>query len=117
MKLSEIAGVAHEVNRAYSQSLGDDSHLPWDQAPAWQVASACSGVEHLILDPLSTPEQLHEAWCARKLEDGWVYGETKDEVAKTHPCLQAYSNLLPEQRTKDALFRATVRALLPQLDA
>jgi hypothetical protein len=45
------------------------------------------------------------------MNEGWVYGETKDPVAKTHPCLVAYNDLPIEQQVKDHLFRAVVKAL------
>lgn len=108
----DAARVAHEVNRAYCASIGDDSHLPWFEAPEWQIVSACKGVEAIRANPDITPDQLHESWAAQKIADGWVYGETKDPEAKTHPCLRPYAELPAEQRTKDALFRAAVLASL-----
>jgi hypothetical protein len=68
----------------------------------------------MILDnPNTTPEASHESWMAEKVAAGWVYGPTKDPVAKTHPCIVAYSELPPEQRAKDHLFGAIVRSLAP----
>jgi hypothetical protein len=40
-----------------------------------------------------------------------VYGEVKDAVAKTHPCMVPYDDLPEFQRKKDALFLAIVRVL------
>lgn len=36
--MDRIAKMAHEVNRAYCQSIGDNSQLPWEDA---QNGSAC----------------------------------------------------------------------------
>jgi hypothetical protein len=59
----------------------------------------------------ATPEQLHESWLAQKASEGWVYGERKDSVNKTHPCLVPYGQLPADQQRKDALFQAVVQAL------
>ena len=108
--LDEIAMVCHEVNRAYCSALGDDSQLPWLDAPVWQRVSARMGVDaHLMTD--LTPEQSHALWCALKESDGWVYGPVKDVDAKTHPCVVPYANLSTEQKAKDHIFKAIVDAL------
>ena len=49
---------------------------------------------------------------AEKEQAGWVYGIEKDEAAMTHPCLVPYAELPADQRFKDSLFGAVVRALL-----
>lgn len=100
------ARVAHEVNRAYCQAIGDDSQVPWDEAPDWQRNSAMKGV--VAANNGATPEQLHESWCAQKLREGWKHGPVKDPEAKTHPCLVPYEQLPAAQRIKDHLFRAAV---------
>lgn len=104
-----IARVCHEVNRAYCQSIGDNSQPSWDEAPDWQKSSATNGVYfHLCNDV--TPEMSHESWMAQKVSEGWVYGPVKDPLKKEHPCMVPYSELPVEQRTKDYLFKAVVDA-------
>lgn len=114
MNLNEIAMVAHEANRALCQLQGDHSQLPWAEAPEWQRVSAKNGVEH-AKNPDAQPRDSHESWLAEKEAGGWVYGETKDPEAKTHPCIMPYDDLPPEQQIKDVLFLAVARALLCQL--
>lgn len=104
-----VAEVAHEVNRAYCQALGDDSQTSWTDAPDWQKASAVDGVMFHQANPLSTPEDSHENWCREKVADGWVYGPVKDPAKKQHPCLLPYNELPVEQRAKDYIFSAVVR--------
>ena len=106
-----IAQVAHEVNRAYCQSIGDNSQPSWEDAPDWQKQSALNGVEYHLANPDATPENSHENWLEAKRVDGWRYGPIKDPEAKTHPCYVPYSELPQEQRSKDYLFRAVVHAL------
>ncbi len=105
-----IARVCHEANRAYCLALGDDSQPRWEDAPDWQRDSAVAGVR-LHLDEPMTPRESHEAWMAHKAAEGWVYGDTKDAEAKTHPCMAPYDQLPLEQRRKDELFGAVVSAL------
>lgn len=107
----QIARVAHEVNRAYCQSLGDDSQLPWEAAPEWQKTSAINGVRHHIANPDTTPEQSHEAWLAEKHATGWKYGPVKDVEKKEHHCCLPYAELAQSDKSKDYIFRAVVHAL------
>ncbi len=112
MKIPAIARVCHEVNRAYCQALGDDSQLPWGKAPDWQRQSAIKGVDFIVDNPDAPPSASHASWLAEKTADGWRYGEVKDADAKTHPCFLPYERLPVEQRAKDYIFGAIVRALI-----
>jgi len=102
-----IAKICHNVNRAYCESIGDHSQPHWDVAPDWQKESAVDGVEFHLANEVS-PEQSHENWMEHKEKDGWSYGDVKDAVKKTHPCMLPYDELPVEQRTKDHLFKAIV---------
>lgn len=112
MTAEQIARVCHEVNRAYCASLGDASQVAWEAAPDWQKASAVAGVQMILNDPATTPEQSHESWLAQKTADGWTYGPVKDAEKKEHPCFVPYHELPESQRAKDYLFGAVVRALI-----
>ena len=109
--INHIAKICHEANRALCITHGDYSQPIWILAPRWQVDSAINGVEHALKHPDATPEDMHNNWMAGKIAGGWVYGEVKDPVAKTHPCILPYAELSEFQRKKDALFLAIVRAL------
>lgn len=111
MKRENIARIAHEINRAYCASLGDDSQAAWEETAEWQRASALAGVDMHLANPDATPEQSHAAWLEQKRADGWAYGEVKDADAKKHPCCVPYAELPVEQRAKDHLFRATVHLM------
>lgn len=106
-----IARVAHEVNRAYCDAIGDHSQVAWEDAPDWQRDSAIAGVKYHLTTTGATPEQSHESWLAQKRADGWRYGQVKDVDAKTHPAFLPYAALPLEQRVKDYLFGAVVEAL------
>jgi hypothetical protein len=111
-----IAAVAHEVNRAYCQSLGDMSQPSWEEAPDWQKDSAIDGVVFHLNNPDAEPSDSHDNWLAMKEKDGWKYGSVKDPAKKEHPCIVPFENLPQEQKAKDYLFRAVVRSLRHGLD-
>lgn len=106
-----IAKVAHEINRAYCEALGDTSQPTWEQAPNWQRDSAINGVRFHLENPNASPSHSHESWLAEKAATGWKYGPVKDPEAKEHPCFVPYDELPVEQRAKDYLFRAVVHVL------
>lgn len=110
--IEACARAAHEVNRAYCQALGDDSQPPWDEAPAWQQASARVGAGAVLADPAHGPERSHQTWLRRRRAEGWVWGTEKnpDATPPTHPCMVEFAELSEAQRAKDHLFVAVVRA-------
>lgn len=113
MRIVDIARVAHEANRAYCLTNGDESQAGWNETPDWQKESVILGVMNVIRDPDTTPEKSHEGWMAHKAAEGWVFGPVKDAAAKTHPCMRLYKDLPVEQRVKDHLFLAVVKSLVP----
>lgn len=113
MKLTneQIARVAHEVNRAYCQALGDQSQPAWEDAPQWQRDSALLGVKLHTENPDAGPQASHESWMHQKISEGWTYGPVKAPKLKEHPCLVPFAELPLEQQAKDFLFRGVVHAL------
>jgi hypothetical protein len=83
-------------------------------APEWQRQSALNGVAfHLTAlekgdEP--APSASHESWLAEKEADGWKYGPVKNPETKEHPCFVPYDQLPVEQRRKDYIFGAIVKA-------
>ena len=116
MNIETVARIAHEVNRVYCMSIGDHTQPVWDDAPAWQKASAIAGVEYHIANPDSTPEDSHISCMAQKTADGWKYGPVKDPEKKEHPCMKAYSLLPFDQQMKDYLFHAVVKAAMTEIN-
>lgn len=110
MKIEDIAKICHEANRAYCESLGDDSQTFWGAAPKWQQESAIDGVKFHLANPTAGPSGSHENWLKGKCADGWKYGPVKDVAKKEHPCCVPYANLPIAQRRKDAIFTAIVHA-------
>lgn len=107
-RADEIARMCYQVNKAWCECNGDMSQVDWEDA---ERCKYISGVVFALNNPDATPADQHIAWMQDKIADGWVYGEVKDTVAKTHPCLVPYEKLPEFQRKKDALFRAIVNVL------
>lgn len=111
MTVQDIARVAHELNKAYCESIGDNSQPDWDNAPEWQKSSAVNGVEFHINNPEASPSSSHESWMKQKTEEGWKYGPVKDADKKEHPCYVPYEELPVEQKAKDYIFKQTIHSL------
>jgi hypothetical protein len=111
MNVEQIAKVAHEMNRALCQAFGDDSQVPWEEAPEWQRSSAINNVEFHIAHPDAGPEHSHNSWMTDKLNCGWKWGPIKDAEKKEHPSICAYQQLPPHEKAKDYLFCAVVNVL------
>lgn len=46
-------------------------------------------------------KNVHEVWSAGRIEDGWTYGQVRDDAKKTHPCLVPYEQLPEEEKDYD----------------
>lgn len=116
MKAENIAMVAHQVNKAYCESLGDYSQPEWKDAPDWQKKSSLDGVHFHQADPFAEPSKSHENWMEEKRNAGWKYGPIKDPEKKEHPCFVDYNELPQEQKSKDYIFKAIVNTLTDYLE-
>ena len=55
------------------------------------------------LEPLveQMAKNVHEVWAETRIQQGWKYGERRDDELKTHPCLVPYEVLPEEEKTYD----------------
>jgi hypothetical protein len=113
MNLEQVAKVAHEINRAYCQAIGDNSQPTWEDAPEWQKSSAVNGVKFHLENSNAGPDASHNSWLKQKEEEGWKYGPVKNPDTKEHPCYVPYEELPTEQKAKDYLFRQVIHSLNP----
>lgn len=111
MTVEEIAKVCHDANKSLCETQGDLSQLDFEVAPDWQRESAIKGVQFCLENPNAPASANHDSWMAQKQKDGWAYGETKDAILKTHPCMVSFEHLPKGQQAKDLLFKNVVSAL------
>jgi ryanodine receptor 2 len=58
-------------------------------------------------------ENIHENWAKRRLDEGWIYGDQRNDQKKQHPCLVPYPQLPEEEKAYDRLIaEETVRAIM-----
>lgn len=46
-------------------------------------------------------ENAHEIWAQGRVREGWTLGESRDDAAKTHPCLVPYTQLPESEKEFD----------------
>lgn len=109
--LLSIAHVAHEANRAWCEEMDDFTQSTWDELTEEEQAEKADLVEWRIVHADSPIPAWHERWVKEKQREGWVYGEEMDEEAKISPLLVDWNQLPTEQKYKDHLFVAVVKAL------
>ena len=106
-----IAQVCHEANRTYRTVAHQPPGPPWYATDSDSRERLAAAVRFALENPTLSAREGHERWMTEMLAAGWTHGPTKDAATKQHPCLVPYDDLTPEDRAKDALFLAIVRAL------
>lgn len=46
-------------------------------------------------------KNVHEVWSAGRINDGWTYGEQRNDAEKKHPCLVPYEELSESEKEYD----------------
>ena len=46
-------------------------------------------------------KNVHETWAQERINQGWTFGEKRDDTLKQHPCLIAYEDLPEEEKVYD----------------
>lgn len=46
-------------------------------------------------------ENVHDVWAKTRIEQGWTYGQKRNDAAKKHPCLVPYDQLPDEEKVYD----------------
>ena len=46
-------------------------------------------------------KDVHEVWSQTRMEQGWTYGEERDDQQKKHPCLVPYEDLPESEKVYD----------------
>jgi hypothetical protein len=43
----------------------------------------------------------HDVWAKKRMDDGWRHGDSRNDDAKTHPCLIPYAQLPETEKDYD----------------
>jgi hypothetical protein len=55
----------------------------------------------------------HDVWAAQRMREGWAYGQQRDDVLRTNPCLTPYDQLPAHEREVDErITRETILSIL-----
>ena len=46
-------------------------------------------------------KNVHEVWAKTRIEQGWTYGDTRDDLRKQHPCIVPYDELSENEKEFD----------------
>lgn len=46
-------------------------------------------------------ENVHDVWAETRIQQGWTYGEQRNDELKQHPCLVPYSQLPDSEKEYD----------------
>ena len=46
-------------------------------------------------------KNVHEVWAQNRMEQGWTYGEERNDTLKQHPCLVPYEELPEVEKAYD----------------
>ena len=46
-------------------------------------------------------KNVHEVWSKNRIQQGWTYGEQRNDELKTHPCLIPYEELPESEKEYD----------------
>jgi len=71
----------------------------------------------LSVDTITLSEILakntHDVWAAGRIKEGWIYGDVRDDIKKTHPCLVPYEDLPESEKEYDrATSQETLKVIL-----
>ena len=55
------------------------------------------------LQPLleAMAKNVHEIWAQERINQGWTYGDKRNDALKLHPCLVPYEELPEEEKEYD----------------
>lgn len=114
INVETVAQMCHVANVVYSNACTGlmMQQKSWDELGIGEKKGRIEAIRKISSGEIMAPRQNHDAWMKARRAEGWVYGVTKDEDNKTHPCLVDYDELPEEQRVKDDIFFSIIFGLL-----
>ena len=114
ISIETVAQICHAANVIFSNSCCELKvpQTEWEKLGEGIKKKMISAIDKIQSGEISTPLEAHNNWMRDRRAAGWVWGLTKDEVNKTHPCLVEYEELPEDERIKDDIFFSIVYGLL-----
>jgi hypothetical protein len=97
---AELAEPDKEDNRAAARRMGDVlavARLALSDDPAALTVS--DDALRAALEPMAEIE--HNGWMAQRAQNGWTWGEVRDDGARRHPSMRPYRELPESEKDKD----------------
>lgn len=57
--------------------------------------------EHLLELTEEIAKNVHENWAVGRIQEGWIYGEERNDAQKTTPCMVPYDQLPETEKEYD----------------
>lgn len=58
-------------------------------------------------------KNVHEVWSQNRINEGWTYGDKRDDTNKKHPCLVSYEDLSESEKDYDrSTSQETIKLIL-----
>lgn len=73
--------------KAYTPNPVDTHHIQLDDSLT------------LLMERLA--ENAHDIWAQKRINEGWQWGENRDDQKKKHPCLVPYDDLPESEKAYD----------------
>jgi hypothetical protein len=117
MTVEQIARVAYAAEAERSLQVAARASASFDALPDAERAAYIAHVQFILDNEHAGPAKEYRMLCARKEADGWEYGPTLDEAAKTDPTIVPFEQLPAENRKAAHLMYAIVRVIAAHVDA
>jgi hypothetical protein len=114
--VEQIAKIAHQTMKAYSETLDDYSQINWEELTPTQQQMVRDAVNNFLVavekGTILDEKNVHNNWMEARIKEGWTYGETKSYINKTDPMLVPFSQVPAEQTVKYKLLRKVIFAFI-----
>jgi len=112
--LADLALVAYDAIRRFVLVYGDD-FPDWDDLEDDEQQFFLQLVREYLEDPARSPEQMHEAWMARRRIEGWHYAPEVDLTERLHPSMVPFGKLTEREQAQTRLTGGVIASLAPML--
>jgi hypothetical protein len=112
--LDDAARIAHDAIRRLNLTFGEN-YPTWDDLGGETRVAFLLHIRRRFEYPNEPIEDLHEAWVATRLQDGWRLAARFSAEQQTDPLLVPWPRLTERARTRYRLIASVVISLTPLL--